>query len=188
MFALADVRAAEVVLRTDYAFGSVKAGWLRVWGRLNRVTAAERKAFYSWDKDTKSTSLTDQGTGEKLWFCSDTLEGFELVESGKGIDKLAWMPLTLQFDSRIIRCDCLVLMEVGEEEDTGDEVGFVKPGEKVYRRLGTGDFGRASSMIRQDKLLMRLGAYPDTQAQNGQGEELASFKRTEDGFEDFVLI
>lgn len=187
--ALADARAAEVALETDYAFGSVKAGWLRVWGRLNRVKAAERKAYNSWDKAKKSTSLTDEATGEKLWFCSDTVEGHQLVESGKGIEKLVWTPLTLRFDTRMVECICICLIEVQAEDGIGSEDGFVKTGEKVYRRLGSGNFGRLPSMLRQDRLLMELGAYPDVQVNDEQGQELAKgFKRNEDGLEEFVLI
>ena len=40
------------------------------------------------------------------------MEGYELVESGKGIEKLAWMPLTLRFDTRTVECICLILIEV----------------------------------------------------------------------------
>ena len=179
--ALADVRAAEVALDTDYAYGTVKAGWLRIWGRLNRVKAAEKKA--------ESISLTDEATGEKLWFCSDTVEGYELVESGNGIETLVWMPLTLRFDRSMVECNCLCLIQVQEEDRIGSEEGFVRVGEKVYRRLGTGNFGRIPSMLRQDKLLMGLGAYPDIRVNNEQGQELTKgFKRKEDGLEEFVLI
>ncbi|MCJ1393979.1 hypothetical protein MMC18_006856 [Xylographa bjoerkii] len=179
--ALADVRAAEVALDTDYVFGSVKAGWLRVWGRLNRVKAAEKKA--------ESTSLTDEATGERLWFCSDTVEGYELAESGNGIERMVWMPLTLRFDRGVVECNCLCLIQVQAEDRIGSEEGFVRAGEKVYRRLGTGNFGRIPSMLRQDKLLMGLGTYPDIQVNNEQGRELAKgFKRNEDGLEEFVLI
>jgi len=186
---LADVRHAEVALETDYAFGSVKAGWLRVCGRLKRVKAAERKAYHNRGKASKSTSLTDEATGEKLWFCSDTVEGYELVESGKDIEKLVWMPLTLRFGTRMVECTCLCLIEVQAEDGIGSEDGFVKTGEKVYRRLGTGNFGRLPSMLRQDRLLMELGTYPDVQVKDEQGQELAKgFKRKEDGLEEFVLI
>jgi hypothetical protein len=189
LIALADVRAAEVELETDYAFGSVTAGWLRVWGRLNRVKATERKAFYDWDKSSKSISLTDEATGEKLWFCSDTVEGHELVKSGKGTEKILWIPLTLRFDTRMVECTCLCVIEVEEKERIASKGGFVKAGEKVYRRLGTGNFGRITSMLRQDKQLMELGAYPNIQRDNVSGEDLAKgFKRKEDGLEEFVLI
>ena len=61
--------------------------------------------------------------------------------------------------------------------------------ERVYRRLGSGNFGRLPSMLRQDRLLMELGTYPDVQVKDGQGQELAKgFKRKEDGLEKFVLI
>ncbi|KAF2103062.1 hypothetical protein NA57DRAFT_32577 [Rhizodiscina lignyota] len=189
MIALADVRAAEVSLETDYVYGSVKAGWLRVYGRLNRIKAAGWKGHNSWDKTTKSAYLTDEATGETLWFCSDTVEGYQLVQSGKGIDKLVWMPLTLRFGSNMLACTCLCLIEAGEQEGIGTGDGFVKQDEKVYRRLGTGDFGRLPSMLRQDKLLVGLGAYPDIQVKDGQGQELAQgFRRNEEELEEFVLI
>ena len=182
LIALADVRAAEVALETDNAFGSVKAGWLRVWGRLNRVKAAKRKAYYGRNK---ATSLMDGATGEKLWFCSDTVEGYELVESEKGIEKIVWTPLTLRFGNRTVECICLCLIE----DAIGSEDGFVKTGKKVYRRLGSGNFGRLPSMLRQDKLLMGLGAFPDVQVKDEQGQELAKgFKRKKDGLKEFVLI
>jgi hypothetical protein len=189
LVALADVRGAEVVLETGYAFGSVKAGWLRVRGHLNHVKAVERKPHYSWDKSKKSTSLTDETTGEELWFASDTVEGYEIVESGKYMDKVVWMPLTLQFGARMLNCTCLCLIEAQAENRIRSENGVIDAGAKVYRRLGSGNFGRVPSMLRQDRLLMELGAYPDIQMKEEQGQELAKgFRRKEDEMEDFILI
>jgi len=54
------------------------------------------------------------------------MEGYELVESGKGIEKLAWMPLTLRFDTRTVECICLILIEMQMEDGIGSEDGFVK--------------------------------------------------------------
>jgi hypothetical protein len=76
------------------------------------------------------------------------VEGYELVESGKGIEKLAWTPLTLRFDTKTVECICLILIKVQVEDGIGSEDGFVKTGEKVYRRLGSGNFGRLPSMLR----------------------------------------
>jgi hypothetical protein len=42
---VADVRAADIALATDYEFGSVKSGFLRLFERFNNVTAAERRGF-----------------------------------------------------------------------------------------------------------------------------------------------
>jgi hypothetical protein len=88
------------------------------------------------------------------------VEGYELVESGKGIEKLVWMPLALRFDTTTVECICLILIEAQVKDGIGSEDGYVKTGERVYRRLGSGDFGRLPRMLRQDKLLMELGAYP----------------------------
>jgi hypothetical protein len=44
-------------------------------------------------------------------------------------------------------------------------------------------------MLQQEKLLLRLGSYPDTQVEEGQGRSLAEeFKRREEGMHEFVLI
>lgn len=189
LIALADVLASKVALKTDFAFGSVTGGWLRLRGRLKGVKAASTKALYDWDKSSKSTSLTDETTREKLWFCSDTVEGYELVASRKSIGRVMWMPLTIRFASRTAECNCLVLLRVLAEDGLVNGIGFVKPGEKVYRRLGTGNFGRLPSMLRQDKLLLELGNYPDIQVEDEQGGLLGSdFKREEVGMEEFILI
>lgn len=137
------------------------------------MKAAEVKAYYSWDKATKSPSLTDEAIDGKLWFCSDTVEGYELVESGKGIEKLAWMPLTLRFDARTVECIRFVLIEVQVEDGIGSEDGYVKTGEKVYGWLGSGNFGQLPSILRQDRLLMGLGAYPAIRVKDEQRQELA---------------
>lgn len=117
LVALADVRAAVVALETEYQFGPARAGWLRIWERLNSVRSSETKQYNSWDKTTKSMSLTDRATGEKLWFYSGTVEGYKLVNSSKGIDKLVWMPLTLSFDTSMVECSCLCLIEVHAEDE-----------------------------------------------------------------------
>ncbi|RDW63596.1 hypothetical protein BP6252_11141 [Coleophoma cylindrospora] len=189
LVALAEVRAAEVLLETEYAFGSVKAGWLRVWGRLNPVKAAKTKAFYSFDKGTKSTSLTDQATGEKLWFSPDTMEGCELIRSEKNLKKMVWMPLTLRFSPGMVECRCVCLIKVESEEGRGCSNEFVRAGEKIYRRIGTGNFGRIPSMLQEDMLVMGLGHYNNIQDAEGNGLKLSiGFERKEDGFEEFVLI
>ncbi|KAE9372590.1 HET-domain-containing protein [Stipitochalara longipes BDJ] len=187
LIALADVRAADVTLATDYEFGSVKSGYIRLFGRFNNIKAAQRKALNSWD--SKSTKLTDAATGETLWFCSDTVEGYEMIKSRKEVQKIVWMPLTLEL-SGTISCKCLVLIEVPVKQGgIVEKDSFVKRGEKVYRRLGTGNFGRIASMLQQDKLLLSLGAYPSTQVQDGQRGQLAKeFRRKEEGMHEFVLI
>jgi hypothetical protein len=44
-------------------------------------------------------------------------------------------------------------------------------------------------MLQQNKLLLRLGSYPDIQVQKGQGGSLAKgFKRRKEGMHEFVLI
>ena len=178
--ALAEVHAADVALETDNPFGSVKAGWLRVWGRLNRVSAAKSKAGRGHDK---ADNLMDAATGEELWFCSDTVEGYELTESN--VDKVVWTPLTLRFSNNTVECIALVLVE---DETASDDV-FARTGEKVYRRIGSGNFGRIPSMLQQDNLLLGLGTFPNVQMQAEQGQELANgFKTNEDRLEEFILI
>jgi hypothetical protein len=87
-----------------------------------------------------------------------------------------------------MECICLCLIEV-QADGIGSDDAFVNTGEKVWRRLGTGNFGPLPSMLRQDKLLIELGAYPEVQARDEQGQEPAmGFKRKEAGFEVFVLI
>ncbi|KAF7856067.1 hypothetical protein EAF04_010022 [Stromatinia cepivora] len=185
--ALADVLAADVALETDYSFAFVKAGWLRIRERLNRVKATKTTAP-SWNTSEKSTSLTDEVTGQDLWFTGDTVEAYELIKSRKGVERLVWIPLLASLDSTV-SCQCLYLIEVKASDQIGDDGKFVKPGEKVYRRVGSGNFGRVTSKLRQDKLLLELGTYPDIPEQDGQGQVLANgFKRREDGFQELVLV
>ncbi|TVY85470.1 hypothetical protein LSUE1_G000165 [Lachnellula suecica] len=189
LVALADVHATDVALKTDYAFGAVKAGWLRVSGHLNRVKSAKSRQQYSWDEKTRYTLLMDEKTGEELAFCPDTVEGYEMVNSRKGARELLWMPLTLRFSANMLECRCMCLVQVKVDEDIGMDYGFVKAGERVYRRVGSGDFGRIPSMLRQNKLLLGLGTYSDVQGAGELGEELKKgFKRRDDGLEDFILI
>jgi hypothetical protein len=153
------------------------------------VISGERKQTHSWDKKSKSTSLNDEVTGEKLWFCSDTVEEIVFIKRGRDIKRLVWMPLTLAFRSSMIGCTCMVLIEEQSPDVVGIEHGFVKTGDRVFKRLGTGNFGRVPSMLKQDKLLLELGTYPDMPVDNQQGQKLAiGFKRKEEDFVEFVLI
>jgi hypothetical protein len=89
----------------------------------------------------------------------------------------------------MVGCIVSASWEVPVEGRSGLEDVFVKTGEKVYRRRGTGNFGRIPSMLRQKRLLMQLGTFLDIEVKNGEGQELAKcFKRREDGLEEFVLI
>lgn len=191
--ALADVRAADVELETDYAFGSVKAGWLRIWGCLNRVRAVGLSARWDFgpgNRGPEDPSLTDEATGEKLRFWPDTMEGHEFVESCEGVHKLVWMPLKLVFHKWTQRSlSGLVLVEVPPEESIGGKDGFVKAGEKVYERLGYVDTLGCSETAPHSKLFSGLGAYPIPQTEMDRARELAGgFRRSEEGFEEFVLI
>lgn len=182
--ALADVLASKVELETDFEYGSVKAGWIRMRGRLNGVRKSNMRV-YNWSTTEKFISLTDEATDEKLWLSPDTLEGLELVKWGRDMKKLAWMPLTVRFNDQGVSGFCLCLVEVEPAERIAGGTEFVRADEKVFRRIGTGNFGRVISMLKQDKLLMSLGTYPETQV----GTELAkSFERSEDGFQEFVII
>lgn len=179
-FALADVLSADVVLETDYVYGSVKAGWMRMRGRLNRIKSASA---------IRSPSLLDQATNAKLWFTPDTVEGYELLNSLDIIEKVVWMPLTIRIDDSMVDAKVLVLVEVPKTETDTYEFDFVKPDDKFYRRIGTGNFGRIPSKLRMDVLLLRLGTFPDIEAAEGSGRRLANgFERSEEGFEDFVLV
>lgn len=187
--ALADVLASDVVLETDYAFGFVKAGWVRMRGRLNRVKATNIP-FSSWGSSDKSTSLTDESTGCDMWFSGDTVEAYELIKSRKGLERLVWIPMLAFFDSTV-SCQSLYLIEVHVPDQVGDDGKFVRPGEKVYRRIGSGNFGRVTTKLREDKLLLDLGSYAEIPAEAGQreGQVIAKgFKRKEDEFQEFVLI
>lgn len=175
---LADVLAADVELSTNFVYGSVKAGWIRLRGVLNRVR--------SGGMFDMSNALTDELTGEKLWFCSDTREGLEIFSRDRA-SSLVWMPLTVRFDNSI-SCTCLVLMEE-EGSQYGGPKGFIRSGEKVYRRIGTGNFGKLISMLTPSDLVLSLGTYPPIQEGGDQGLALCrGFKRKEVGIQEFVLI
>lgn len=125
-------------------------------------------------------------TGEPLWFCSDTKEGFEIVRRGRA-NHLVWMPLFARFDNSL-SCSCLILMEEGGERYGGSK-GFVKSGDRVYRRMGTGNFGRLVSMLRATDLVWSLGSYSNVEIGEGKGGDLAKgFKRKETEMQEFVLI
>ncbi|KAK3984502.1 heterokaryon incompatibility protein-domain-containing protein [Cladorrhinum sp. PSN332] len=183
--ALADVRAAQVELATEFAYGPVKAGWLRLWGCLRAVSGSHTKPNYDYEGSSVSTSLTDAATGEKLWFASDTAEGYEIVSSRTGLRKVVWVPHMLNMHSSMVNCYALVLAEVSPDEGFAVGGDFVRPGEQVYRRLGTGDFGRIPSLFRQDKLVMSLGAFPEATEMT---DVLRGFGRNEAGYREFVII
>ncbi|EKD20822.1 HET domain protein pin-c1 [Drepanopeziza brunnea f. sp. 'multigermtubi' MB_m1] len=177
---LGEVLGADVELATDYKFGSVKAGWIRVRGHLNGVQSGSR--------DGKSLSLTDRETGGDLWFCSDTVEGFDIVRHGNA-RRLVWMPLSVSFDTSISG-KCLVLLEVPGQQYGGPNA-FIRPGEKVYRRMGTGRFGRTIGMLHPTDVVLGLGTYPNIKigGETRTGAELASvFTRKQTPMEEFVLI
>lgn len=180
--ALAEVSAADVSLATTFAYGAVTAGWIRIWGCLKPVSASETEKNHDYERGSVSTSLTDAATGAKLWFVSDTTEGYEMVASHAGLSKVVWMPLVLNANSDMVDCKVLVLTEVSRGGGFGGG-RFVKPGEKVYRRLGTGNFGTLPSLLRQDKLLMALGRFPGDVTDN-----LRRFRRIETGYHEFVVI
>jgi len=90
--ALADVRAVDVKLATDFLFGPVSAGWVRLWGCPRAFSSSYTKPNYDYEGSSVSTSLTDTVTGEKLWFASDTVEGYEMVASRAGLNKVVWVP------------------------------------------------------------------------------------------------
>ncbi|KAF7922945.1 hypothetical protein BELL_0543g00030 [Botrytis elliptica] len=186
-FALANVIGADVALETEYLFGFVKAGWMRLRGRLNRVKAAYNRAP-SWNAWEKSVQLIDEDTGQGIWYTGDTVEAYEVISWNTGIRSLVWMPLLITFDSTV-SCQCIFLVEVDASDQIGDDGKFVKPGEKVYRRVASGNFGSVTSSHRHNKLIMGLGRYPFMREKDGQGQALANeFKRREDGFEQIVII
>ncbi|KAK3395261.1 hypothetical protein B0H63DRAFT_492189 [Podospora didyma] len=177
---LADVTAADVKLATEFPFGAVRAGWVRLRGCLRAVSGSETHGTMG------GTSLTDEATGENLWFASDTTEGYEMVASSAGLRKVVWVPHVLTALETMVECNVLVLSELSPDEETGDDDGtFIKPGEKVYRRLGMGNFGRIPSLFRQDKLLMAMGTYPEADEMEDIARE---FVRNEVGFREFVII
>jgi hypothetical protein len=187
LVALANVRAADVILATDYEFASIKSSYLRLFGQLNSIKAAQGKGLDGWD--SKSIRLTGAATGETLWFFSNTVEGYEIIKSREEVQKMVWMPLTMEL-SGILSCKCLVLVE--EPIKLGGVIekdGFVEKGEKVYRPLGTGNFGRNASRLQQDNLLLSLGTYPDVQLKDERDGQLQEgFRRKEEGMHEFVLI
>ncbi|KAL8951391.1 MAG: hypothetical protein Q9222_002641 [Ikaeria aurantiellina] len=173
---LARVLAGDVSLETDIVYGSIKAGWMRIRSNLNRVL----KTTLGGNED-----LVDEATGERLGFCPDTLEGYAIMESATDIGKVVWMPLTVLFAPGVARCTYLILIE--RELDSGRT--FTKAGEKVYQRIGCGDFGGIPSLFRLDKSVLGLGTFPDTEVRDDQAGELAKdFRKTADGPEEFVLI
>lgn len=182
--ALADVRAVDVELASEFAFGPVRAGWLRLWGCPKAVTASCTKPNYDSGDSALSTSLTDAATGEELWFSSDTTEGSRMVASRAGLRKVVWVPLILNAHAGMVSCEALVLAELSPGEETGGGA-FIKAGEKVYRRLGTGSFGRIPSLFRQDKLLMALGTYPEATRME---DVVHGFVRNKAGYQEFVII
>lgn len=184
--ALAEVRAADVSLATTFVYRPVTAGWIRIWVCLKPVSASETKKNHDYEGSSVSTSLTDAATcaatGARLRFASDTTEGYEMVASRVGVSKVVWMPLVLNANSSMVDCKVLVLTEVSPVEGFGGG-RFVKPGEKIYRRHGTGKFGRIPSLLRQDKLLMALGTLTEDMTDNLRG-----FRRDEEGYHEFVVI
>jgi hypothetical protein len=72
---VADVRAADIALATDYEFGSAKSGFSRLFGRFNNVKTAERRAFNSCDP--KSTKDTEAETGDRQFW-----EDYEYAAAG----------------------------------------------------------------------------------------------------------
>ncbi|TKA73949.1 hypothetical protein B0A55_05645 [Friedmanniomyces simplex] len=182
---LAKVVAAEAQTLTEYAFGAVRSGWIKLRGRLNPVSRVNRSTHrYSDGTTLPLLSLIDSATGGSLWFSSDTLEGHGL--KAKEVGTLAWLPLKVRFQRGSIECSCLVLQEVeGGARYTGYEQESRKR-LKVYRRLGTGNLGRVVSRLAEDKLVSSLGTYAV-----GSGDDAllaAGFRPREDGYEAFVLI
>ncbi|KAK1824649.1 hypothetical protein LTR12_000974 [Friedmanniomyces endolithicus] len=182
---LAEVVAVDVQTLTDYAYGAVKSGWIKLRGRLNGVTRVVRSTYRSGSSTTPVLSLIDRATGESLWFSSDTVEGRN--PKAKPVGLLAWMPLKVRFQGTSVECSCLILEEVeaGGTTMTGYEQ---QPGRRlrVFRRLGTGNFGRTFERLAEDKLMLSLGVYGI-----GAGSEVpvaADFRPREDAYEEFVLV
>ncbi|KAK0701936.1 heterokaryon incompatibility protein-domain-containing protein [Lasiosphaeria miniovina] len=137
--ALTDVRAADVELATEFPFGPVSAGWVRLRGCPKAISGSFTKPNYDYEGSS----------------------GYEMVASRAGLSKVVWVPHMLTAHSSMVSCSALVFAEVTPGEESGCGGTFVKPGEKVYRRLGTGNFGRIPSLFRNDKLVMALGTFPD---------------------------
>jgi len=83
-----------------------------------------------------------------------------------------------------VGCEALVLAEVSPNGGFGGGT-FVKPGEKVYRRLGIGNFGRVPSLCLQDKLVMSLGTYLEAA---DMADVVRGFVRNELEYRGFVII
>lgn len=176
LIALAEVRAADVRLASEFVFGKVTAGWVRFHGRLNRVASAGTR--------DSSLELIDATTGAGLWFCADTVADRDIVlrNGGRRARELRWMPLGLSIDAQTVACKGIVFLPVDNPAAVGPP--FAKPGEPVYRRVGTANFGRIPSLLQKDSLLLQLGSYPAVI----DGNSYRTFKRNEDGLEEFVVI
>jgi hypothetical protein len=157
---------------------------VRLWGCLKTVSGSHTNPNYDYEGSSRSTSLTDTATGEKLWFASDTKEGYEIVASRAWLNKVVWVPHILSAHGSMVSCSALVLVELSPGEGYGSG-GFIRAGEKVYRRLGTGNFGRIPNLFRQDKLLMALGVYPEA---TEMADVVRGFVRNEVGYHEFVII
>ncbi|KAK0704487.1 hypothetical protein B0H67DRAFT_648919 [Lasiosphaeris hirsuta] len=180
---LADVRDVEVSLVTDFKFGSVDGGWLWLWGSLKTVSGSEtcpRRGSRLGPDDSLVTFLTDATTGAEMWFRSATTEGFEMAASDCHLNNIVWMPLLFAFD-RGVGCKGLVLTEVAPNEGFG-EANFIRPGERVYRRLGLAGY---HGSLKKDALLMALGEDPRA---SDIAEVANSFIRNEAGYEEFAIV
>lgn len=78
-FGLCSVLDASVVLETEYAYSSVKAGWTKVRGRLNQIKSASC---------ARSPFLIDARTDAKLCGSPDTVKGCEIPQSSKALSQL----------------------------------------------------------------------------------------------------
>jgi len=95
----------------------------------------------------------------------------------------------VRFDNSI-SCSCLVLTGVDVPTYGGK---FLKTGEKAYRRIGTGNFGKLISMLKTSDLVLTLGTYAnlpaDPRITDVQGQaSVNGFTRKEVGMQEFVLI
>jgi hypothetical protein len=173
--ALTDVLAADTELATDFTFGSVTAGWIRLRGILHSISSGS----------SRNGSLTDAATGQNFWFSSDTTEGINIVRSGR-TSSLVWMPTFVTFDQSISG-KCMVLMRV-EGQVYGGKKGFVRNGEHVYRRIGTGNFGKSIDMLSGTELVLSLGTYGVLGNGKVGQSVMRGFRRREEGMQEFVLI
>lgn len=81
----------------------------------------------------------------------------------------------------------MVLMRV-EGPVYGGKNDFVRSGENVYRRIGTGNFGKSIDMLNGTELVLALGTYGVLgNGQVGQSV-MRGFKRKEERMQEFVLI